>query len=105
MEKIKKLWCSIPIRTAFVLTVVVFVLLATFATSRTSSWAMDNIMQISRAYNNYSYTENENGVIYNIVPAENTLSAEDRASYQFYHAVYNYSALLWYVVVVKAELP
>lgn len=106
MEKVKKLWRSVPIRAAFVLTVAVFVLLATFATSKTNSWAMENIMEISRDYNEYSYTENENGVIYNIVPAENTLSDEDRASYQFYHAVYSYSALFWYslFIVVAAFL-
>lgn len=106
MEKVKKLWRSVPIRAAFVLMVTVFVLLATFVTSKTNSWAMENIMAISRDYNNYSYTENENGVIYNIVPAESSLSDEDRASYQFYHTVYSYSALLWYplFIVVAAFL-
>lgn len=105
MEKIKRIWRSIPIRAAFVLTVAVFVLLATFATSKTNNWAMDNIMQISQSYNSYNYTENENGVIYNIIPAPSALSDADRASYQFYHAVYSYSALFWYsLFIVTASI-
>ena len=86
MEKIKRLWRSIPIRFVFVLTTLIFVSLATFATSRTNKWAMENMLSISQTYH-YNYSQNGNDVIYNIMPDKATLSEEDRASYNAYQAV------------------
>ncbi len=105
MEKIKRLWRSIPIRFVFVLTTLIFVSLATFATSRTNKWAMENMLSISQTYH-YNYSQNGNDVIYNIMPDKATLSEEDRASYNAYQAVYRYSALFWYplFIVIAAIL-
>ena len=67
MEKIKKIWRSVPIRAAFVLTVTIFVFLATIATNKTNSWAMHNLTDISKNYH-YNYSQNGDEVIYEIVP-------------------------------------
>lgn len=99
MEKIKKIWRSIPIRVAFVLTVAVFILLATFATSKTNSWAMRNLTDISYNYH-YNYSQNGNEIIYEIVPPYEELTAEDQERYNLYNTIYQYSALFWYSLFI-----
>ena len=99
MEKIKKIWRSVPIRAAFVLTVAVFVLLATFATSKTNSWAMRKLTDISKNYH-YNYSQNGDEVIYEIVPPYDDLTIEDKERYNVYHTIYQYSALFWYSLFI-----
>lgn len=104
MEKVKKIWRSVPIRAAFVLTVAVFVLLATFATSKTNAWAMSKLIEMSETYD-YNYSQNGDGIIYQIAPAYEYLSEEDKVSYKLYQTIYQYSALFWYpLFIVIASL-
>ena len=105
MEKIKKIWRSIPIRVAFVLMVAVFILLATYATSKTTSWAMSKLINMSQTYD-YNYSQNGDGIIYEVLPKYDSLSDEDKATYNAYHAIYQYSALFWYplFIVIAALL-
>lgn len=105
MEKIKKIWRSIPIRVAFVLTAAVFILLATFATSKTNSWAMSKLIGMSETYD-YNYSQNGDGVIYEVLPIYENLSDEEKDNYNAYHAIYQYSALFWYplFIVIAALL-
>lgn len=105
MEKIKKIWRSIPIRVAFVLMVAVFLLLATFATNKTNSYVLAKSLEISALYN-YSYTEDGGNVVYHFTPNYDEMSAEDQRSYTVYTAIYQYSALFWYplFIVIAALL-
>lgn len=99
MEKIKKIWRSIPIRVAFVLTVTIFVFLATVATNKTNSWAMRNLTDISKNYH-YIYSQNGDEVIYEIVPPYDDLTAEDKERYNLFNTIYQYSALFWYSLFI-----
>ena len=99
MEKIKKIWRSIPIRVAFVLTVTIFVFLATVATNKTNSWAMRNLTDISKNYH-YNYSQNGDEIIYEIVPPYNDLTAEDKERYNLFNTIYQYSALFWYSLFI-----
>lgn len=99
MEKIKKIWRSIPIRVAFVLTVTIFVFLATVATNKTNSWAMRNLTDISKNYH-YNYSQNGDEVIYEIVPPYDDLTAEDKERYNLFNTIYQYSALFWYSLFI-----
>lgn len=105
MDKIKRFWRNISIRTAFILLTIVFILLATFATSKTNQWALNHLFTISSSYN-YSLeqtSENDNdSVIYNVSPSLDTLSEKDRETYKIYQAVYQYSALVWYPICIIA---
>ena len=107
MEKVKKLWRSIPIWLTLVLLMVVFLLLATFATGKTSQWATGRMMSISVAYE-YNHTENENeAVIYfDLTRTWDEMSEEDKNTYTVYQMIYQYSALVWYplFVVIAAFL-
>lgn len=104
MEKIKKIWRSIPIRVAFVLTVAVFIFIATIATSKTNSWAMQNLTEISKSYH-YNYTQNGGEVIYEITPPYEELTEEDKERYNIYSTIYQYSALFWYsLFIILASL-
>ena len=87
MEKIKKIWRSVPIRAAFVLTVTIFVFLATIATNKTNSWAMQNLTDISKNYH-YNYSQNGDEVIYEIVPPYNDLTEEDKERYNLFNTIY-----------------
>ena len=99
MEKIKKIWRSVPIRAAFVLTVTIFVFLATIATNKTNSWAMRNLTDISKSYH-YNYSQNGDEVIYEIVPPYNDLTEEDKERYNLFNTIYQYSALFWYSLFI-----
>ena len=74
-------------------------LLATFATSKTNSWAMRKLTDISKNYH-YNYSQNGDEVIYEIVPPYDDLTIEDKERYNVYHTIYQYSALFWYSLFI-----